>query len=107
MDYSFPGNTREIKNLIERLVLLANGGPITPQLIPADIKYGRSNLLCTSFENRNLNEILMEVEQNAIQKALDMAGGNKTKAASILGIPPSTLKSKIPKLFNNGNGTSK
>jgi transcriptional regulator with PAS, ATPase and Fis domain len=57
-------------------------------------------LLCTSMENRNLNEILMEVEQNAIQKALDRTGGNKSKAAELLGIPASTLKSKIPKLFN-------
>jgi len=56
-------------------------------------------MLYTSFDDRNLNDILMEVEQNAIQKALDKAGGNKAKAAALLGIPPSTLKSKIPKLF--------
>jgi DNA-binding NtrC family response regulator len=99
-NYPFPGNTREVKNLMERLVLLAGNGVITPDIIPADIKYGKTNLLCTSMENRNLNEILMEVEQNAIQKALDRTGGNKSKAAELLGIPASTLKSKIPKLFN-------
>jgi DNA-binding NtrC family response regulator len=103
-NYHFPGNTREVKNLMERLVLLASDGVIGTDIIPADIKYGNKNMLCTSMENRNLNEILMEVEQNAIQKALDKTGGNKSKAAALLGIPASTLKSKIPKLFNNGSG---
>ena len=99
MNYDFPGNTREIKNLIERLVLLAKNNVITADTIPADIRYGRNDLLCTSFDNRNLNEILLEVEKNAIIKALDKSGGNKSKAAALLGIPASTLKSKIPKLF--------
>jgi DNA-binding NtrC family response regulator len=99
MNYGFPGNTREIKNLIERLVLLARNNIITAEIIPSDIKFGNTNMLYTSFDDRNLNDILMEVEQNAIQKALDKAGGNKAKAAALLGIPPSTLKSKIPKLF--------
>ena len=103
LNYNFPGNTREIKNLIERLVLLAHNNVITSEVIPIDIKYGNKSLLCTDIENRTLTEILTEVEQNAIMKALEMAGGNKSKAADILGIPASTLKSKIPKLFNNNN----
>ncbi len=52
---------------------------------------------CFSFENKNLNEILEEVERNAILGALDKGLGNKSKAADILGIPASTLKSKISK----------
>jgi DNA-binding NtrC family response regulator len=102
-NYPFPGNTREVKNLMERLVLLAADGVITSEIIPGDIKYGNKNLLCTSMENRNLNEILFEVEQNVILKALDKTGGNKSRAAELLGIPPSTLKSKIPKFFSNGS----
>jgi DNA-binding NtrC family response regulator len=42
-NYPFPGNTREVKNLMERLVLLAGNGVITPDIIPADIKYGKTN----------------------------------------------------------------
>ncbi len=73
-------------------------------MIPMDIKSGDKPFLCTNIENRTLTEILNEVEQNAIIKALEMSGGNKSKAAEILGIPASTLKSKIPKLFqSNGN----
>ena len=100
LSYNFPGNTREIKNLMERFVLLAKNNIITSEIIPIDIKFGNKPMVCTNIENRTLNEILMEVEQNAILKALDMAGGNKSKAADLLGIPASTLKSKIPKLFN-------
>jgi len=104
LNYHFPGNTREIKNLIERLVLLARDGRITKDIIPLDIKFKDQNMLCTSFEDKSLTEILNEVEQNAILKALEKAGGNKSKAAGLLGIPPSTLKSKIPKLFgDNGH----
>lgn len=99
LKYSFPGNTREIKNLIERLVLLAKNNVITYDLIPMDIKSDSKSLVFTNIENRTLNEILIEVEQNAINKALEMSGGNKSKAAEILGIPASTLKSKLPKLF--------
>ncbi len=103
MKYHFPGNTREIKNLIERLVLLATNNTITYELIPLDIKAGNKSLVCTNIENRTLNEILTEVEQNAIIKALEISGGNKSKAAEILGIPASTLKSKLPKLFQDNN----
>jgi DNA-binding NtrC family response regulator len=103
MKYNFPGNTREIKNLVERLVLLATNNVITYDHIPLDIKSGNKSLVCTNIENRTLTEILTEVEQNAIVKALEISGGNKSKAAEILGIPASTLKSKLPRLFQDTN----
>ena len=103
MNYSFPGNIREIKNLIERLVLLARNNVITYDLIPLDIRVGNKSMVCTNIENRTLTEILTEVEQNAIMKALEISGGNKSKAAEILGIPASTLKSKLPRLFQDSN----
>ena len=52
-----------------------------------------------SFDEKTLNEILEEVEKNAILVALDKSNGNKSKSAEMLGIPASTLKSKITK-FN-------
>ncbi len=99
MSYNFPGNIREVKNLIERLVLLAKNNLITYDLLPAYIRMGSKNIVSTNIENRTLTEILTEVEQNAILKALEISGGNKSKAADILGIPASTLKSKLPRLF--------
>jgi len=50
-----------------------------------------------TLKNRSLNEIVEEIEKSAILQALEKSGGNKAKAAVRLGIPASTLKSKIYK----------
>ncbi len=95
--YPFPGNVRELRNLSERLCLLSLGGKINKEIIPYEVKFPGFKPTCFSFDNKNLNEILEEVERNAILGALDKGQGNKAKAAEILGIPASTLKSKISK----------
>ncbi|KAB2869070.1 MAG: sigma-54-dependent Fis family transcriptional regulator [Bacteroidales bacterium] len=96
--YPFNGNVREIKNLMERLVLLSTNGVIDKRIIPIDIRFPGKPHTCFYFENKPLDEILTEVETNAIRDALMRSGGNKAKAAQILQIPASTLKSKIEKL---------
>ncbi len=95
--YPFPGNARELKNLTERLVLLARDNRITGKTIPNEIKFPGRTLICSSPENKTLTEILEEVERNTIFMALDQSQGNKAKAAEMLGIPASTLKSKLAK----------
>lgn len=96
--YSFPGNVREIKNLMERLVLLSAGGVIDKRIIPMEVRFPGRPHTCFYFENKPLDEILREVETKAILDALTRSGGNKAKAANILSIPASTLKSRIDKL---------
>lgn len=96
--YQFPGNVREIKNLMERLVLLSTDGIIDKRIIPVDVRFPGKPHTCFYFENKPLVEILREVEVNAIRDALMRSGGNKARAAQILQVPPSTLKSRIEKL---------
>jgi len=96
-EYPFPGNVRELRNLSERLTLLSMNDNITKKILPFEIKFPKSNPNCFAFDNKTLNNILEEVEKNAILSALDKTHGNKAKAAEILGIPASTLKSKISK----------
>jgi DNA-binding NtrC family response regulator len=96
--YPFPGNVREIKNLMERLVLLSSGGVIDKRIIPMEVRFPGKPHTCFYFENKPLDEILREVEVNAIRDALMRSGGNKAKAAQILSVPASTLKSRIDKL---------
>ncbi|MFO7978359.1 MAG: sigma-54 dependent transcriptional regulator [Bacteroidales bacterium] len=96
--YPFPGNVREIKNLMERLVLLAQDQVIDKRIIPMEVRFPGKPHTCFYFENKPLEEILREVETNAIRDALMRSGGNKAKAATILSIPASTLKSRIEKL---------
>ena len=95
--YPFPGNVRELRNLSERLTLLSTDNKIDKETIPYEIKFPGFKPSCFSFDNKTLTEILEEVEKNAILGALDQAHGNKAKAAEILGLPASTLKSKVTK----------
>ena len=97
--YPFHGNVRELRNLTERLTLLSTDNKIEKNIIPYEIKFPNYNPTCFSFDNKTLVEIVEEVEKNAILSALDKANGNKAKAAELLGLPASTLKSKIAK-FN-------
>lgn len=96
--YAFPGNVREMKNLMERLVLLAQEGAITKNILPMEVRFPGKPHTCFYFGNKPLEEIVREVESNAIRDALMRSGGNKAKAASILQVPASTLKSRIEKL---------
>lgn len=96
-NYPFPGNVRELRNLSERLTLLSINNKIEKEIIPYEIKFPGFKPTCFTFDNKTLTEILEEVEKNAILGALDKAKGNKAKAAEILGLPASTLKSKVAK----------
>ncbi len=96
--YPFPGNVREIKNLMERLVLLAQNGIITKNMLPIEVRFPGRTHNCFYFGTKSLDEIVREVESNAIRDALIRSGGNKAKAATMLQVPASTLKSRIEKL---------
>mgnify|MGYP002639558564 CR=1 FL=1 len=95
--YPFPGNVRELRNLSERLTLLSTNNKIEKNIIPYEIKFPGFKPTYFAFDGKSLNDILEEVEKNAISIALNKSQGNKAKAAEILGIPASTLKSKIAK----------
>ncbi|KAA3634943.1 MAG: sigma-54-dependent Fis family transcriptional regulator, partial [Bacteroidetes bacterium] len=95
--YPFPGNTRELRNLCERMVLLNRNSIIDQSIIPPEIKFPKGTVTYTTLENKSLVNLLEEVERNAITHALEKTNGNKAKAAELLGIPASTLKSKMAK----------
>jgi two-component system response regulator AtoC len=96
-NYPFHGNIRELRNLSERLTILSEEGNITLDILPYEIRFPDFNKRCFIFEDKTLTEILEDVEKNAILSALEKCHGNKAKAAEALGIPASTLKSKIAK----------
>lgn len=86
--YSFPGNIRELRNVIERAMILTDGDTLTENSLPKEF---------TSSENSgSLNLIkLDDVEKSHILKILDSVNGNKTKAAEELGIGLTTLYRKL------------
>ncbi|MEP6905371.1 MAG: sigma-54 dependent transcriptional regulator, partial [Gemmatimonadales bacterium] len=93
--YSWPGNVRELENAIERAVILASGGVITPALLPDRIRHRASEPLVS--ERVALNPSLDSIERAYIMWVLGSEGGNKSRAAEILGIDPSTLYRKLTK----------
>lgn len=87
--YYWPGNSRELKNVIERAIILTDEGKLSISLLPFEILYP------TGAEPATINSTLSEVEKNHIARMLDFTNGNKTKAAEKLGIGVPTLYRKI------------
>jgi len=81
------GNIRELKNIIERAVILADGPELTTEYLPIDIQQSLSNS-SSSFD-------LADIERSHIQKVLHYTKGNKSKAAELLGIGLTTLYRKL------------
>jgi DNA-binding NtrC family response regulator len=85
--YFWHGNIRELRNVMERAVILTDGNKILPEHLPYEIqKQSKSSTVSLS---------LASVEKNHIEKVLQHTKGNKTKAAEYLGIGLTTLYRKL------------
>jgi len=88
MNYNWPGNLREMKNVIKRATLLSKGKQITMEEIPSEIKtYHPSEDRFKLFNEKN--------EDDLIRSALQTVGYNKAKAARLLKIDRKTLYNKL------------
>ena len=96
--YDFPGNVRELENILERALTLCNGSEITvgdlqlPQIEAARAEDGAFT------DKESLDDYLERLERSAIEKALTKANQNKTAAAKLLGISFRALRYKLEKL---------
>jgi DNA-binding NtrC family response regulator len=88
-DYGWPGNIRELKHAIERAVILASDKTLTPD------NFAFTDLSLNKPQDDILN--LIELEKQAIEKAIKKSEGNMSKAADILGVSRTTLYAKIAK----------
>jgi DNA-binding NtrC family response regulator len=85
--YSWHGNIRELRNVIERSVILTDGNEILPEHLPYEIQKNSNNI--------NDSLTLSSVEKKHIERVLQYTKGNKTKTAEFLGIGLTTLYRKL------------
>ncbi len=83
LSYHFPGNVRELENMVEHAVITCRGSLINPEDIPIDLESLQSN---------------REEERERIKRVLEQVGGNKTLAARMLGVHRTTLWRKLKEL---------
>jgi two-component system response regulator PilR (NtrC family) len=104
--YDFPGNIRELENLLERSVALSTTNIILPDSLALSLHKRR---WIEGFKDRRfdldevargvaLDSILEEIERGYLKKALDCSNGNKNKAAELLGISFRSLRYRLDKL---------
>jgi two-component system, NtrC family, response regulator AtoC len=102
-NYSWPGNIRELKNVIERTMILAPEGDIAAEYLPEEIREREPELPAAVpiAENNSAPDrkliTLRELEDDYIQQVLASTGNNKTQAAKILGIHPTSLLRRLKK----------
>ncbi|MCC6544330.1 MAG: sigma-54-dependent Fis family transcriptional regulator [Nitrospirae bacterium] len=96
MNYKWPGNIRELENLMERLVAIADSSFISQEDIPVD--YYINEKVKAETEDGLLDRACKTFERNFILKTLEQERWSRTKTANTLGIPISTLKYKFNRL---------
>ena len=100
--YPWPGNVRELRNVIERMSILAEGAEFSPEDVPADVREGAElnmtpagGVAALDLSSSDTPPPLSEVERRHIEDVLRFTGGNKARAARILGITAATLYNKL------------
>lgn len=97
--YRWPGNIRELRNVMERAAILATGQVVSARHLPKEIVGTNvspvTQPVVVQPRDPALNQSLAAVEEEHIRHVLQQCGGNKTQAADILGISRLTLRNKL------------
>jgi two-component system response regulator PilR (NtrC family) len=99
--YPFPGNARELENVIERAVALATGPTIGLGDLPSEISGAAAQptpaLVGLPDDGCNIDDVLGEVERRLLLQALERSGGVRTQAAKLLGVTLRSLRYRLQK----------
>jgi DNA-binding NtrC family response regulator len=95
MNYNYPGNIRELKSILQSAVNLAQGRPISANLLPGHLRK-RKAISGREFQSRSSPILpLSEVEKGHILKVYEQTGRNKSQTAKLLGIGLNTLRRRL------------
>jgi DNA-binding NtrC family response regulator len=98
--HDWPGNVRELRNVVERAVLLAGGDAIMPDDLVLGPPAAGGSVNETNAQRPDMS--LEQVERLHILEVLRRVGGNKTRAAEILGVSTETLRRRLKEWNANG-----
>ncbi len=91
--HPWPGNVRQLRNVIERAVIVCEGSSIRKRDLPEEFRAASSS--DGGFVRIRLGSSLEDVEKEMISRTIEFTGGNKTRAADILGVSAKTLYNKL------------
>ncbi len=97
MNYNWPGNIRELENVLERAAVLCDNGIITTKDIPSLEDENEESIMKIELKPLDFNSNIAKLEFELISRAMKNAENNKTEAAKLLGIKTSTLYYKMEK----------
>jgi len=98
MAYSWPGNVRQLENVLERATVMCENNMIEPHHLTFDIRYGlNSQILSNINRSASLDDRLIEIEKAIIRETLQRTGGVQVRAAELLGINQRSLWHRVKK----------
>jgi two-component system response regulator AtoC len=107
--YSWPGNVREVRNLMERLAITSRGAVISVEDLPDEIR-GASPVAGPHWilppEGVSLETLELELARSLISQALERTGRNVTQASKLLNLPRGTLRHRMESLGIRGDDTT-
>jgi len=100
-EYDFPGNVRELENIVERAIALEKGNVITPQSLPSRFRDEKEHVEQTVTElppeGLDLEKTLEEIERKLLEQAIEASGGVKVKAAELLRLSFRSFRYRLEK----------
>lgn len=97
LNYSWPGNIRELENIIERLMIISGSGNITISDLPREMSADTTS----NVPVRHLKEAVFDFKKNLVRQALSESSGKKSSAAAMLGMPRSNFSRLLKQLGIN------